>query len=438
MKPKLIHKEAMDYSFRAKLAFEEGKFKESIELYENAAKLESQVAEFYFDKPELEPTRSIIIRSAAFLNIKAGDLESAQRFIFYGLLNINDENIKNELNDALEICISLKNMNPAILSKEYNYLNILRQKSVHYTLEPQSAEFGTSVSLDMIKSFIDNYIKSLKAYAVSKVKHILNEKKEIDGLISKEIDKIINPLVTNSSYGSFRFSIANDFLSRFGESEEIVSLKSSIVQKFHNNIFINPLDDSHIENIKEEFSETEINEIFRPIIKLKSSNSDFKIGYYETNTFSKKYVPSLISEQKKKLLTAPSNTLKDIGELVSTITHKRTTDKGSISRKTISSEEFKRYEADVRLKEIVHKDYPSLILTEEITVSMKFDSSIGFTFEFFDFKIKFTDTEYEKAINGFHHEFYKKVVEIAKNSDSDNKEDFKFIKKIIGNIDELK
>ena len=66
------------------------------------------VAKFYFDKPEFEPTRSVVIRSAAFLNLKSGLIERAQEFIFFGLLNITDEIIKSQLNNALEISVSLK------------------------------------------------------------------------------------------------------------------------------------------------------------------------------------------------------------------------------------------------------------------------------------------------------------------------------------------
>ena len=75
MKPKVIHQEAMDFSFKAKQALEQGNYTAAFDLYIEAASLESQVAEFYFDKPELEPTRSVVIRSAAYLNIKAGQIE---------------------------------------------------------------------------------------------------------------------------------------------------------------------------------------------------------------------------------------------------------------------------------------------------------------------------------------------------------------------------
>ena len=75
---------------------------------------------------ELEPTRSVLIRSAAFLNLKAGLVANAQRFIFFGLLNSKDELIKSQLNNALELSVSLTNLSPQEATKEFNYLNLLR------------------------------------------------------------------------------------------------------------------------------------------------------------------------------------------------------------------------------------------------------------------------------------------------------------------------
>ena len=126
MKPRAIHQQAMDYSFKARQAFQEGMEAEAFEYYVKAAELESSVAEFYFDKPELEPTRSIMIRSAVFLNLKAGEIENAKRFIFFGLLNLKDDGIRSQLNDALELAVSLGKMDPEMSSKEFNYLNLLR------------------------------------------------------------------------------------------------------------------------------------------------------------------------------------------------------------------------------------------------------------------------------------------------------------------------
>ena len=85
MNAKQLHKEAMDYSFKAKQAASENNLNLSFESFCKAAEIESKVAKYYFNKPELEPTRSVLIRSAAFLNLKAGLIGTAQEFIFYGL-----------------------------------------------------------------------------------------------------------------------------------------------------------------------------------------------------------------------------------------------------------------------------------------------------------------------------------------------------------------
>ena len=48
MKPKKIHQEAMDFSFKAKEAISIGKDAMAFEFYKKAADLESLAAEFYF------------------------------------------------------------------------------------------------------------------------------------------------------------------------------------------------------------------------------------------------------------------------------------------------------------------------------------------------------------------------------------------------------
>jgi len=213
MKPKILHQQAMDFSFKAKQALDLGDKDSALELYTKAAELECSVAEFYFDKPELEPTRSILIRSAAFLCLKAGQIKRSQDFIFFGLLNITDELIKVQLSEALEISISLKNFDIKTASENYGYLSILRQRSTQYILEPLIPKFGTSVSLEMVMDFSESYLKSIKAYAVASFKRLsketLNAFVDIDAAAQK-IKECINPLITDAAHGSFKFSIANN------------------------------------------------------------------------------------------------------------------------------------------------------------------------------------------------------------------------------------
>ena len=67
---------------------------------------------------------------------------------------------------------------------------------------------------------------------------------------SEQFEKLINPLITQVEHRSFKISIANDYLKRPGEIEEIIKLKTNVVKDYHENIFINPLDTSDIQKIK--------------------------------------------------------------------------------------------------------------------------------------------------------------------------------------------
>lgn len=440
MKPKVIHQQAMDFSFKGKQAMEEGNFSAAFDFYKQAAELESQVAQFYFDKPDLEPTRSVIIRSAAFLNLKAGLVEQAKRFIFFGLLNTKDSLIKSQLNNALELAVSLDNMSPEAASGEYNYLNLLRQRSVHYILEPTLPINGKSVSLEMIKDFTEGYLKSLKAFALSKFKRILKLEGEIEESFIKDLEKMVNPLVTSSAYGSFKFAIANDFLTHENEQKELLELKANVVAKFHNEIFSNPLSDEDIDIIKKSYAEEEVNEIFRPLARIKANNTPYKIGYYDPDTFDKRFSGRIVNKQKKKLLTSKPISQEDIGQLESSITHTRNLQSGKISRKTIIREQLKAYEFDIRTNIIEPSNDAPLILSEEIIITVNFDSNTGFTFSFPDFRVEFTDIEFNKAKEGFYSSFNSKLKYLA-NRDlirDDERKDWEAVSKLIGNPDALK
>lgn len=413
MKPRLIHQEAMNFSFKAKEALSMDNYNEAFELFNKAAELESKVAEFYLDRPDLEPTRSVIIRSAAFLNIKAGQIENSKKFIFFGLLNCNDALIKQQLTNALELAVSLGNLEPDVASREFNYLNLLRQRSIHYVIEPANLQFGHSVSLENIKDFSESYLRSLKAFAISKFQRVLRSVEEFESDIQNEIEKLINPLITGSAYGSFKFSVANDFLPRLGEKSEVVNLKANIISKYHNEIFINPLTDEDIRLIKEGYSDEEVNEIFRPLVKIKSNNTPYKVGYYDTENFNKKFVSRIVNRQKKKLITVKQVSQDDIGELESSLVHKRSGVGGRVSKSVIFKELMKTAEYEIKLSEITPKDANPIFLSEEIMVDMKFDSNKGFTFCFDDLNIEFTDNGYQKALEGFQNNFYLKLKELA-------------------------
>ncbi|MFW6046684.1 MAG: hypothetical protein ACOCP4_02695 [Candidatus Woesearchaeota archaeon] len=440
MKPKIVHNQAMEKSLEAKEALIEGRYSDAFELYKDAADLESKVADFYLSRSDLEPTRSLIIRSAAFLNLKSGNIDNAQRFILFGLLNLKDKLIKKQLDDALELLVSLKNIPDNQYSNEYNYINLLRFRSVHYTIEPIEPTFGSSITLETIQDFSSQYLKSIKAYARSKYKKIKDVDEELEDSIKKELDKRINPLITSSAYGSFRFSIANDFVAREGEENELVKLKSNIVSFYHNEIFTNPLTDNEIEKIKNSYSESDIDAIFRPLSKIKSNRNPYKIGYYDSESMDKRYVKKIVNNQRRKLFPSKEISQKDIGELESLIKHKRRSKDGTITKKTIIREELKTYEYDLKISKIEPRDKPLIILSEEILINIHFDSQTGFKFTFEDLEIEHSSSEFHKGLEEFYSKFYEKIMTLANKENKTEKEqrEWEVVKGLINNPDALK
>jgi len=442
MKPKVLHEQAMDLSFKAKQASKTGDQDTAYELYAQAAVLESQVAEYYFDKPELEPTRSVLIRSAAFLNLKAGLIEESQKFIFFGLLHLNDDLIKTQLNEALEFSLALKSIDVKTVSQNFGYLTAMRQRSIHYTLEPVLPKFGTAISLETFHDFSENYLKSLKAFAITSFKGISKIGSQIFADIESaalQFQDLVNPIITNSAFGSFKFSIANDYLHRQGESSDLLKLKANIIIKYHDEIFTNPLSDEDIELLKKKYEEEEINEIFRPLAKMKSVGSSYKIGYFDKESLKKVYISPIVNLQKKKLLPVRQISKDDIGILENLIVHKRSSSTGKVSKSIILKEQMKAMEFDIKLSQIEPNDASPILLNEEIVVNVLFNSEKGFTLSFDDLKIEKTDTGYHKVFIDFNKALYDRIIYLCglKEMNEDEYRDFAIVKRLINNTEAL-
>lgn len=440
MKPKIAHQQAMELSFRAKECLKYDNYTDAFDYYKKAAELENQVAEFYLDKPELEPTRSVIIRSAAYLNLKAGLVEEAQKLIFFGLLNLKDELIKIQLNEALEILMSLRDLETQNAAGQYNYISILRQRSVQYILEPVEPTFGKSISLEMLKDFADSYLKSLKSYAFAKYRKLVAVTTDVEEAVNKELDKLINPLITRSAYGSLKFSIANDFLKRPGEAKELVNLKANVIQKYHNEIFVNPLTKENIEEIKSNYEEEEIDNIFKPLFKIKATTTPYRIGYFDVENLNKQYIGRILNDQRKQLITVRKLMPEDIGELESSIVHARTKE-GKLSKKTILKKHLRTADFYFPTREINPAGSPPIILNNEILLNVNFNSDKGFTISFEDFNLEYMSVEFEKTLSGFYKTFNDKILSIisksADNRSGEEQRDYEFIRKYIENPEAL-
>ena len=97
-----LHNEAMGLVDQALVAKLGGELDRAKELLYEAFKKERAAASIVTSKLELEPTRSVLYRSAASLALECGELREAERLISTALSGQPPEGISEELRDLLE------------------------------------------------------------------------------------------------------------------------------------------------------------------------------------------------------------------------------------------------------------------------------------------------------------------------------------------------
>ena len=95
------HQEAMESAEAAFLAERRGAIQEAWQLYCRAFRKESEAATALASHVEVEPTRSVLYRSAASLALKCGERAAASHLAAEGLAGQPPEEIADELRSVL-------------------------------------------------------------------------------------------------------------------------------------------------------------------------------------------------------------------------------------------------------------------------------------------------------------------------------------------------
>ena len=97
----VLHREAMELVDRAVLARQRKQPEQVAEFAKAAFEKEKAAADLVAGRLELEPTRSVLHRSAAVLAIECNELRAAERLIGRALAGNPPDDIANELRDLL-------------------------------------------------------------------------------------------------------------------------------------------------------------------------------------------------------------------------------------------------------------------------------------------------------------------------------------------------
>lgn len=97
-----LHNKAMDLAGKAFRADIHGEYATAESLFQEAFDLERQAALLVVDEPNAEPTRSVLLRSAATLAVDCHEFREAERLIAIALAGNPPAEIAEELRDLLE------------------------------------------------------------------------------------------------------------------------------------------------------------------------------------------------------------------------------------------------------------------------------------------------------------------------------------------------
>ena len=99
---KLTHRKAMKIAHDAVVARQQADTDTAERLYTEAFALEREVALSLKDDLEVEPTRSVLLRSAASLALECGETREAERLVAVALSGDPPEEIAEELRELLD------------------------------------------------------------------------------------------------------------------------------------------------------------------------------------------------------------------------------------------------------------------------------------------------------------------------------------------------
>jgi len=97
-----LHQQAMEFADKALLSEKKAKPTQAKKQYAQAFQLEKQAAMLLATDYSIEPSRSVLFRSAAFLAIKANQYREAERMAAFGLTGNPPSEIAQELRSAFQ------------------------------------------------------------------------------------------------------------------------------------------------------------------------------------------------------------------------------------------------------------------------------------------------------------------------------------------------
>lgn len=190
-----LHNQAMDLAEEALRASRKGKATKAKELFAKALDFEKQASDKVISNGNAEPTRSILLRSAASLALNCNKFREAEQLIATALAGNPPQQVAEELRDLLEQVYFQRHLDLRGITLESNELQ--------FSISGGAVGAGWALS----NSFIDR-VKYFEKLVYRTAERILGkdfrEKGNIDKFIRENFSLFLSPLRVGSLAVTFR------------------------------------------------------------------------------------------------------------------------------------------------------------------------------------------------------------------------------------------
>lgn len=430
MNIRAIHKAAIEIFKQANAELEQGNKRKYSKLLKEAFELEKSAAEYLKDKKDIEPTRSVLYRSAANLALLSKKYIDAKRLATEGLLGTPFEELKIELESIIteaEKSLSLIETSTVVTrystseTSLYNYesklyLQILRQKAIELKIEETTNKFGGAIIVTHILDFLKNIQASYQNFAEVNFKKSLS-KLNLDNIDSQSIEfkNSTKLLAVDLNFQSFGVSLVADdgVMEQYPNySKEFREMRKNLFNNFKNDVLYSNYNDVEFQKqISTKYSDEERRKIYSPMIS-SFSKKNYTITLTENNYQNKVKVYKPVNKTAISLLKP----LPKVDNLEENMSLTRTiTEKIGSKNTTIDQEELTKFELNKDIINIKFDD-KEVNLYESHTITIIYEDKY-YTIDDDKFQIFVTENTFDKVITSYQQSFISEFSSLLLNND---------------------
>lgn len=292
MNPRSLHIEAMNLLSEAELALKIGDGNQYQSLCEKALEKEHQAAQYYIGSPELEPTRSVVLKSAASIAYRLGQYEIAERYLDLALAGNLPSAIKEEIMAMIGKIRKASYFADEELSTDViftnGYLDLLRSNAINFKIEPKERhKYAHAVVLDQIIDFLKNIQSAYQRYSdvlfSKNFSEILGDRLQT---LATQFRKENKFLTVGLEWKSFGISVAVDnkiMHHRDFSGDYYYRFKDGLFKKFTQEIVYGDFNNNqYLAELSNTYTEEERLHIFSPLVESLKPTSQYTVSIVDS------------------------------------------------------------------------------------------------------------------------------------------------------------